>query len=179
VHTATAEEIYASRRARNPKMRQRMIMNMKKSPPLRVVDSPIHLLHRASQCADDHFARAVNGLGITARQYVVMSIVNAIKDPSQTTICEQSGIDRSTLADIVARLVSRGLLTRKRSRLDGRKYSVRLTEAGRACLSAAEPAAARVEASLLNALSAEERRSLGGTLERLIASSAITTDAEN
>lgn len=147
---------------------------MKKSSPASVIDSPLHLLHRASQCADDQFARAVNGLGITARQYVVLSIVDAIKDPSQTTICDRTGIDRSTLADIVARLVSRGLLSRKRSRLDGRKYSVRLTEAGRRCLADAAPAAVRVEAALMNALSPEERHALGQTLERLIASSAAT-----
>jgi DNA-binding MarR family transcriptional regulator len=90
-------------------------------------NSPTHLLHRAGQLADDLFSRAVGDLGITARQYVVLSVVDGLEDPSQTTLCQNTGIDRSTLADIVRRLVGRGLLRRRRTRSDARMYAVRIT----------------------------------------------------
>ena len=96
-----------------------------------VTSSTTHLLHRAGQLAEDIFSHSIGDLGITARQYVVLSVVDGLEDPSQTTLCEISGIDRSTLADIVRRLVSSGLLTRRRTRNDARMYAVRITPEGK------------------------------------------------
>ena len=67
-----------------------------------VTSSTTHLLHRAGQLAEDTFSRSIGDLGVTARQYVVLSVVDGLDDPSQTTLCEVSGIDRSTLADSCA-----------------------------------------------------------------------------
>ena len=66
-------------------------------------------------------------------------------------------VDRSTLADIVRRLVKKGLLQRKRTRQDARMYAVRLTSKGQGALSAAKPAASRVDQRLLAPLRADER----------------------
>jgi len=85
-----------------------------------VSTSTTHLLHRAGQLAEDLFARSIGDIGLTARQFVVLSVVETLDDPSQTALCEISGIDRSTLADIVRRLVARGLLSRRRTRQDAR-----------------------------------------------------------
>jgi DNA-binding MarR family transcriptional regulator len=70
---------------------------------------------------------------------------------------EQTGVDRSTLADIVRRLVKKGLLQRKRTRRDARMYAVRLTAKGTAALSAIKPAAARVDQRLLSVLATGQR----------------------
>ena len=67
--------------------------------------SLIHALHRASQVAEDRFARELGDIDITPRQ---LAVIDAHDGPSQTDIVEESGIDRSTLADIVRRLVKRG-----------------------------------------------------------------------
>ena len=142
---------------------------MKKSRIYAATESSIHLLHRASQCADELFVRATDGLSLTARQFVVLSIVAEHADPSQTLICDKTGIDRSTLADIVARLVDRGLLSRKRTRLDGRKYAVRLTDAGRKCLEQAIPAAQQVDIQLTRPLTGEQRSELDACLGRILA----------
>ena len=69
--------------------------------------------------------------------------VSAIADsdePSQTTLVERTGIDRSTMADIVRRLTARGLVQRRRTRRDARRYAVRLTDKGENALRLAEPA---------------------------------------
>ena len=93
-----------------------------------VLDQSIsHLLHRANQVAAERFAKAIGDTDVTPRQVAVLGIVATNEGVSQTGIVEASGIDRSTLADIVRRLVKRGLLARRRSKQDTRAYNVTLT----------------------------------------------------
>ena len=54
---------------------------------------------------------------------------------------DRTGIDRSTLADIVARLLARGLIQRKRAKEDGRAYAIKLTPQGARSLREAQPGA--------------------------------------
>jgi DNA-binding MarR family transcriptional regulator len=130
-------------------------------------DSTIHLLHRASQCAEDMFAKSIGDVGLTARQFIVLSLVAGHEDPSQTFICEKSGIDRSTLADIVRRLVARGLLSRRRTRHDARMYAIKLTEEGEQSLAKAIPVARDVDNAILKFLNASQRDDFTASLQRL------------
>lgn len=106
--------------------------------------SPGHMLHRALQAALDIYAAEMGPDGLTQRQFAVLTAVEARSAPTQTDLVQATGIDRSTLADMVARLARRGLLERERSAADGRAKAVSLTEAGRAALAQAGP---RVEAA--------------------------------
>ncbi|MGA7115913.1 MAG: MarR family winged helix-turn-helix transcriptional regulator, partial [Hyphomicrobium sp.] len=133
-----------------------------------VSTSTTHLLHRAGQLAEDLFARSIGEIGITARQFVVLSVVDGLEDPSQTALCEISGIDRSTLADIVRRLVSRGLLSRRRTRQDARMYAVRITPEGKEVLQRALPIAAKVDESLVESLSPEQREEFSTYLQKVV-----------
>lgn len=130
--------------------------------------SALHLLHRAGQCADELFAIQVGQSDLTPRQFAVMRAVAGSDEPSQTTLVEKTGIDRSTLADIVRRLVTKGLLQRKRTRRDARMYAVRLTEKGVAALKAAEPAAKTTDERLLAALPPSQREAFLDALRRVI-----------
>ena len=136
-----------------------------------VINSTTHLLHRAGQLAEDIFSSSVGDLGITARQYVVLSVVDGLEDPSQTTLCEISGVDRSTLADIVRRLVSRGLLTRRRTRNDARMYAVRITPEGKRLLEKASPIALMVDAAVLKCLTVTERETFNNLLQKVMSQS--------
>jgi DNA-binding MarR family transcriptional regulator len=78
-------------------------------------------------------------------------------------------VDRSTLAELVARLAERGLLERSRSTTDARAKQVRLTEAGRERLDASRPAAAEVDQALLARLPKDKRARFLKDLGRLIA----------
>lgn len=115
-------------------------------------DSPLHLLHRACQRAGDLFSREMAKGGLTMRQFAVLATVAREQGLRQTDLVDLTGIDRSTLADIVQRLVERGLLERIRTKQDGRAYAVNLTDQGRTVLTNAEPAIIRAEAKLLSAL---------------------------
>ena len=92
--------------------------------------SALHLLHRAGQCAEVLFTNETGKADLTPRQYAILTSVAQNPDISQTGLVEQTGVDRSTLADIVRRLVKKGLLQRKRTRRDARMYAVRLTSKG-------------------------------------------------
>jgi DNA-binding MarR family transcriptional regulator len=119
--------------------------------------SPIHLLHRASQAVEVVFASEVEVQSLTPRQLAVLMTVAQNEGLSQTGIVDRTGIDRSTLADIVRRLHKKGLLQRQRTKEDARAYAVKLTGAGRRVLGTAEPLTKRVEDRILSALPAKQR----------------------
>lgn len=119
--------------------------------------SPIHQLHRAGQCAADVFQAEMGFDDLTPRQYAVLLTVSQNEGLSQTQLVDKTGIDRSTLADIVRRMLKKGLLSRRRTREDARAYAVRLTEDGWKTLRNAEPVARRVDERILSALPPAQR----------------------
>jgi len=78
-------------------------------------------------------------------------------DVSQTGLVEQTGVDRSTLADVVRRLVKKGLLQRKRTKRDARMYAVRLTAKGQNILNGVKPQATKVDQRILSVLRSDQR----------------------
>jgi len=109
-----------------------------KSPAIKPVltDSPGHLLRRAEQRASSIYTQEVGATGLTPRQYVVLTAVAAYEGQTQTDLVSATGIDRSTLADMIARMIANGLLDRERTEGDARANSVTLTAAGKRQLSA-------------------------------------------
>ena len=132
------------------------------------MQSAVHLLHRAGQCADEMFSLNLTAGSLTPRQYAVLKAVEISVEPSQTTLVELTGIDRSTIADIVRRLVERGLLQRRRTRKDARMYALRLNVKGSAAIRQAEPAAQTTDERLLAALAPSERRAFIDALSRIV-----------
>lgn len=129
--------------------------------------SPSHLLHRALQRALGVYAEEMGDEALTQRQYALLSGVSALDQPSQTDLVGLTGIDRSTLAELVARLIDKGLLERERSDADGRAKTVRLTGAGRAALSAAEPRVRAADKRILSLLPKPKRETFLKHLARL------------
>lgn len=132
------------------------------------MSSALHLLHRAGQCADEMFAVSVGEVGLTPRQFAVMMAIANSEEPSQTTLVERTGIDRSTMADIVRRLTARGLVQRRRTRRDARRYAVRLTDKGEGALRLAEPAARTTDERILAALAPTQRDVFLRSLSRIV-----------
>lgn len=130
--------------------------------------SPIHLLHRAGQCAGDIFQSEMTDGGLTPRQFAILLTVSQNEGLSQTHLVERTGIDRSTLADIVRRMIKKGLLHRRRTKEDARAYAVRLTDEGNRALRAADPVARKVDDKVLGALSASERERFLQDLAKIV-----------
>jgi DNA-binding MarR family transcriptional regulator len=129
--------------------------------------SPGHLLHRAQQRALDLFAAGAPAGGVTQRQYAVLAAVALNEGGAQAELVAATGIDRSTLAELVARMMAKDLLARERSKSDARANAVRLTEAGRAALEAAAPQAASADAALLALLPKGKRETFVDLLRLL------------
>ncbi len=119
--------------------------------------SVTHLLHRALQLALDYHSEAAGPGAITQRQYTVLAAAAAQDGLTQNDLVRSTGIDRSTLADLVARMLVKGLLVRERSATDARANCVRLSDAGRAALAAGATPATAADSRLLGSLSAKKR----------------------
>ena len=114
--------------------------------------SPLHLLHRVAQCVGELFEREFGDSDVTPRQLAVIMTVAENKGLSQTKIVDRTGIDRSTLSDIVRRLQKKGLVQRRRTKEDARAYAVDLTDKGRNLLRKATPLVEKVDERIVKAL---------------------------
>jgi DNA-binding MarR family transcriptional regulator len=94
---------------------------------------------------------------LTPRQVGVLIVVAEHEGLSQTGLVERTGIDRSTMADIVRRMQRKGLLQRRRTKADARAYAIKITDGGRRTLRAAEPITRRVDQCILDALPSKKR----------------------
>ncbi len=119
--------------------------------------SPGHLLRRANQFATDLYAEEDESDGLTQRQLAVLHAVDQNDGMSQTDLVKITGIDRSTLADMIVRMQKRDLLARKRTEEDGRANAVRITATGRRALRASMPAMQKADVALLDALPVKMR----------------------
>ncbi len=115
-------------------------------------NSPGHLLRRAQQYAHDLYSTEVGASGPTPRQYEVLHVVASNEGLSQTDLVLHTGIDRSTLADMIARMMKKGLLSRKRTKEDARANAVSITPAGKRMLTAANAKVAKAENAALGVL---------------------------
>ena len=131
-------------------------------------DSPSHLLHRALQVSLDIYAEEFGDDPLTQRQYAVLAAVEAQEGLTQTDLVRATGIDRSTQADMAARMIAKGLLARERSTADARANAVRLTEAGRAALTAAKPRMAAADARVLGLIGGSKREAFVAQLRQLV-----------
>ena len=149
-------------------MSSKKLEMIKRDTASRLERSPIHLLHRAGQCAGDIFAAEIGDTDLTPRQFAVLHTVSLNEGLSQTDLVEQTGVDRSTLADIVRRMLKKGLLQRRRTKEDARAYAVKLTEEGWRVLKIAEPVVKRVADRILSALSGKQRDQLLSDLASIV-----------
>ena len=132
--------------------------------------SVTHLLHRVLQLALDYHAEASGPSGLTQRQFTVLAAAGAADGVSQSDLVRATGIDRSTLADLVARMIAKGLLERERSATDARANTVRLSASGKAALIEGGKPAAKSDARLLELLPPKKRDTFLKTLASLAAS---------
>ncbi|MGA7674773.1 MAG: helix-turn-helix domain-containing protein [Rhizomicrobium sp.] len=120
-------------------------------------ETPSHLIRRCQQYFGDLYAREAGGCGLTKQQFTVLAALENNEGVSQTALVEMTGIDRSTLAEMVRRMLERGLLSRERTEQDARANAVAITSNGRKALRAARSAADRAERLLIEALPLSDR----------------------
>jgi DNA-binding MarR family transcriptional regulator len=130
--------------------------------------SPSHLIRRCSQRANDLFSQEPGASDLTKTQLTVLAAVEDNEGASQTKLVAMTKIDRSTLAEMMRRMIDKGLLHRERTESDARANSVRITAAGKKILRAARAANEKVEKALLAPLSPADRAKLVKLLAAIV-----------
>lgn len=130
--------------------------------------SPIHLLHRAYQSAAEVFQTEMKVDGLTPRQVAVLVAIGQNEGSSQTRIVDITGVDRSTLTDVIRRLVRKGLLQRRRTKHDARAYALKLTDEGQRLVRTAAPMTKRIDERVLGALPSGHREQFIGSLQTIV-----------
>ena len=96
----------------------------------RLLEVPGHLMRRCQQRAVELFVQEVGEDGPTPRQFAVLVTVWQNPGINQTGLVNRTGIDRSTIGELLGRLVRRGWLRRRRTTTDARSNALYLTVAG-------------------------------------------------
>ena len=136
-----------------------------------------HLLRRSQQRAVDLFVEEVGEDGPTPRQFAVLLSVHQNPGISQTDLVRMTGIDRSTLTEILRRLGRRGLIRRERQPEDRRTNALHLTGAGESAMRAAIDAVERAQERILEPIPAAERAAAMRVLERLAGTDVAEREA--
>jgi DNA-binding MarR family transcriptional regulator len=122
-----------------------------------LAQAPSHLFRRCHQFFGDLYAMEAGARELTPQQFTVLAALEHNEGVSQTALVEMTGIDRSTLAEMVRRMTDKGLMERERTEEDQRANSVVITANGRKALRSARLAAERAERALLESLQASDR----------------------
>lgn len=130
-------------------------------------ESPSHLLHRVLQIALDIYNAEAGEGALSQRQYAVLKALEGAEGLSQTDLVKVTGIDRSTLADLVSRMLAKNLVVRERSVTDARANLVQIADAGKTALTDMEPRVLAADEKILALLSPPKRDSFVKLLRKL------------
>lgn len=114
-----------------------------------------------------HFTETFQHVDLTQKQVSVLWLVDDHDDIAQTDLAKRMRMDRATTMAIVNRLQARGYLVRGKSKTDGRKQTLNLTEAGKAALIEAKAAILEHEAWLKGRFTEQEVAQLVEMLSRI------------
>lgn len=127
-----------------------------------------HLIRRAQQVHQAVWNRDVS-TEVSSVQYAALAVLDRHPGASQAELGAELSLDRSTIADLVARMIRRGLLTRAQDETDRRRKTLTLTDAGRAAYAALAPRVDAIEPLVTGGLSAPERAELRRLLRAVLA----------
>ena len=133
---------------------------------------PGFLIRRLHQIHLALFAEECGAFGVTPVQYSIMTAIAGRPALDQGRLAEEIGVDRATLADVLARLEARGLVSRRRPGADKRMKLVSVTAAGRTLLARMDPHARRAHERTIASLPPETRA-------KFIESLTILVEANN
>lgn len=111
------------------------------------------------------YRKALNVLGVTYPQYLVLMILREHDNVAMSEISQRLSLESSTLSPLLRRMEEQGLLVRKRYAFDERQLIVSLTAKGNALVAKAGAVPAYVHRA--SGLTLEENRVLRALLAKL------------
>lgn len=137
-------------------------------PPVDIDVLPGHHIRRLHQIAVAIFLQETEAHGVTPVQYAALQTVGNQPGIDQRTLAGSIGLDTSTVAGVVDRLESRGLLQRGASPNDRRVRLLTLTADGQALLAAVLPDMQKAQQRILAPLPKAERAEFMRMLRTLV-----------
>ena len=145
------------------------------APAFDLASRPGFLIRRLHQIHLALFLEECAGFDVTPVQYSIMSAVlahphleQARSYLEQARLGEIVGVDRATVANVLARLEGRGLIRRIASPTDKRLKLIHLTAAGQTLLGHMDAPARRAHERTLEALAKPERDAFSHALTVLV-----------
>ncbi|MFE6690495.1 MarR family winged helix-turn-helix transcriptional regulator [Streptomyces sp. NPDC057743] len=135
-------------------------------PPLDLSTHPGHLARRLQQAHTLLWTTMVSE-DVTSPQFAVLNTLVDADGLDQRTVGERVGLDRSTIAEVVRRLVARGLVDKVRDTRDARRSALRLTAEGARLHHRLSARTARMNEVFLAPLAPQERSTFLELLRRV------------
>ena len=142
-------------------------MNDPQSPLRQASNFPGNLLRRCHQISVAIFLNKGKPLQVTQLQYIGLAALEERGPLDQSRLGGLTALDRNTTAVVVKKLEARGLVTRERNAQDRRSMLVTLSAQGRDLRRRAEVVAVDTQDELMAPLSAAERETLRGLLQKI------------
>jgi len=136
--------------------------------PENLMQHPGHLLRRALQVMNQLWDEEVSH-SITSPQFAALNALYGEPKLDQRTLGQRISLDRSTMAEVVSRLTSRGLIRSERNSRDGRRKTLTLTPKGLHAVQLLIPRTHVMTARLVSALDRRERQELLQLLTEVVA----------
>lgn len=141
---------------------------------LRGSSSPAFLLAQVGAHAASKFAERLAELKLTPSHAGILRILSSTPAITQQTLAATLGMVPSRLVALIDDLEARGLVERRETPDDRRRYALHLTEKGRSTLATTGRVSREHSQTLLAALSQNEQRQLAILLQRVADEQGLT-----
>ncbi len=105
---------------------------------------------------------------ITSPQFAALNALYSQPNLDQRTLGQRISLDRSTMAEVVSRLSSRGLIRSERDTRDGRRKTITLTPKGRHTVQQLIPRTHAMTRRLVGPLDQQQRNDLLRLLTKVV-----------
>lgn len=127
-----------------------------------------YLVRRAQITVFQDFAERLADAEITPGQLGLLILIDNNAGISQTRLARAAGVERSTMGEVIEKLLARALIDRSPSPTDRRSYALTLSETGRAYLDGLMPRVRAHEQAVLAPLDEDEQAELMRLLGKLV-----------
>lgn len=124
-------------------------------------------LRLAHKAASRDLDGVLTKLKLTQRQCIALQLIGANAGVSQIDIAETLGIDRSSMMAIADELGQQKLISRRKSKSDGRRQEIRLTPRGKSVLKRARDLMRTCDGTIAKQFSKRELEVLLADLRRI------------
>ncbi|MDB5363646.1 MAG: transcriptional regulatory protein [Rhodospirillales bacterium] len=128
---------------------------------------PGHLIRRAHQISWALFVNECADYNVTPVQYSALVAIEERPGVDATRLSALIAFDRSTIGNVIERLETRGLVTRKAGAEDRRQKLLFLSDQGRELLRKITPLVERVQERIMAPLTKDEREIFVRLLDRM------------